>query len=338
MADAGFDLAFSIRISHAARQSDRAVMLQHIAIKRVDLGVIDVRRQHALAKIIQNHHARGSAQSAKSFLVQLSPGLRAGAEYQQPHGFPAMAQRHHEQPRAPVLAGLRIAHHRSGAVVHLSFFARSGFNHDAGFGHGRPEQLPHEPLYAGIASRKTVAVHQVLPDGHRVATLRQFGFNDLPVGFAGARRWAAARWLRCLFGRRVGGHLYGRFWRIPSPPARRTHRDSRSPEICPGGFAAKMRRFLNAPQRPAHSPQRDDLLFLFFAQDIAHVTESNLPARFNVPIQLPSLAGFQVSTDGRFWVSTEVRLCRLLGHGHVGPVCDLDTQSPAGGAEQNRVR
>ena len=35
----------------------------------------------------------------------------------QPHGFPAMAQRHHEPPRAPVLAGLRIAHHEAGALV-----------------------------------------------------------------------------------------------------------------------------------------------------------------------------------------------------------------------------
>jgi hypothetical protein len=96
VADAGFDLPFPVRISHAARQSDRAVMLQHIAIQRVDLGIVDVRRQHALAQIVEHHHPRGSAQSAKSRLVQLSPDLRAGTEYQQPHGFPAVAQRHHE--------------------------------------------------------------------------------------------------------------------------------------------------------------------------------------------------------------------------------------------------
>ena len=57
---------------------------------------------------------------------------------------------------------------------------------------------------------------------------------------------------------------------------------------------------LNAPQRPSQPPQRDDLLFLFFAQDIAHVTERNLSVQFNVPIQLsrwpvfrcPHMAGF----------------------------------------------
>ena len=105
-------------------------------------------------------------------------------------------------------------------------------------------------------------------------------------------------------GRRVGGHLYGRFCGIPSPSTWWTHRDSRSPEIGSRSLAANMRRSLDAPQRPSQPSQRDDLLFLFFAQDIAHVTERNSP-----PVQCPdsaiSLAGFQVSTEGRFWVSPE---------------------------------
>jgi hypothetical protein len=79
-----------------------------------------------------------------------------------------------------------------------------------------------------------------------------------------------------------------RFRRIPTPPTRWTHPDSRSPEICSGGFAADVRRSLNAPQRPSQPSQRDDLLFLFFAQDIAHVKERNLPAssmsRFTYPV------------------------------------------------------
>jgi hypothetical protein len=71
-----------------------------------------------------------------------------------------------------------------------------------------------------------------------------------------------------------------------------------------------MRRSLNAPLRPSQPSQRDDLLFLFFAQDIAHVTERNSP-----PVQCPdsaiSLAGFQASTYGRFWVSAEALGLRL---------------------------
>src|SRR5258706_3193763 len=46
-----------------------------------------------------------------------------------------------------------------------------------------------------------------------VAPFSQLGFNDLPVGFAGARRGAAAWLRRRLFALRVGGHLYGRFCR-----------------------------------------------------------------------------------------------------------------------------
>ena len=61
-----------------------------------------------------------------------------------------------------------------------------------------------------------------------------------------------------------------------------------------------MRRFLDAPQRPSQPSQRDDLLFLFFAQDIAHVTERNLSAssmsRFSYlrwPVfRCPPMAGF----------------------------------------------
>src|SRR5947199_297840 len=83
----GLDLAMSGRSSDAARESDHAVMLQYIGIERVDLRIINIRRQHALAQIIQDHYARGSAQSAKSPLMQFGPNLRAGAEHKPPDGF-----------------------------------------------------------------------------------------------------------------------------------------------------------------------------------------------------------------------------------------------------------
>ena len=143
--------------------------------------------------------------------MQFGPSLRAGAEHQQPDSFPAMTQGHHKQPCAPIPAGRRIAHHGAGAVVDLSLFAWCGFDHHAGFGRRGPAQFSHEALDAGIAPRETVAIHQVLPDGHRVAAPRQCGLDDLPVGFASARRGTAAGLPRRVFGLRVGGHLYGRF-------------------------------------------------------------------------------------------------------------------------------
>jgi Nucleotidyl transferase AbiEii toxin, Type IV TA system len=59
----------------------------------------------------------------------------------------------------------------------------------------------------------------------------------------------------------------------------------------------------NPPQGPAKSAQRKDLLFLFFAQDIHR---RRIILRLSqCPGSAIPLAAFQVSTDGRFWVSAE---------------------------------
>jgi hypothetical protein len=50
--------------------------------------------------------------------------------------------------------------------------------------------------------------------------------------------------------------------------------------------------------------QRDDLLLLFFAQDIAHV-DGGYASRLSNVLTAFSLAGFQVTTIGRFWVTAE---------------------------------
>lgn len=197
---------------------------------------------YALAQIIDHHYARGSAQSAKRRLMQFGQVCVLERNTKSRTAFrlwPSVITNSRVRRYLP-LCGSRTM----GPVplVHLSFFSRSGFDHYPGFGRGRSDQLPNEALDAGITPRKTVAVHQILPDGHRVATLGQTGFDDLPVGLTSARRRAAARWLRRFFGLRVGGHLNGRFCRIPSPATWRTHRDSRSPEICPGGHAISAAR------------------------------------------------------------------------------------------------
>jgi hypothetical protein len=66
---------------------------------------------------------------------------------------------------------------------------------------------------------------------------------------------------------------------------------------------------LDLPQRPSELPQCDDLLFLFFAQDIAHAEGAY---RGSDRSQCPglSLAGFQVSLIGRFWLTPEAREIR----------------------------
>jgi hypothetical protein len=70
---------------------------------------------------------------------------------------------------------------------------------------------------------------------------------------------------------------------------------------------------LDSPQRPAQPSQSDDLLFLFFVQDVTHIAEGIGPrVVINVLDGGLSLAGFQVIINGRFWVITEGFFRRLL--------------------------
>src|ERR1700747_72024 len=71
---------------------------------------------------------------------------------------------HHEQPGAPILAALWIAHHGAGAVINLRLLAGRGDDHNAGFGGLRSTPLAHEALHALVAAGKVVLGNQVLPD------------------------------------------------------------------------------------------------------------------------------------------------------------------------------
>jgi hypothetical protein len=110
---------------------------------------------------------------------------------------------------------------------------------------------------------------------------------------------------------------------MSSPTARRSKGD-------PGGLQTGSRRFapntgvpLDAPQRPAQPPQSEDLLFLFFGQDVTHIAEGIGPrVGINVLDCGLSLAGFQVIINGRFWVITEGKIAppRMVVHRNGGYV------------------
>jgi hypothetical protein len=219
VADAGFDFTFSVRVSDSARHSHHAVVGKHIAVERIKRGFVDVGSQHALAQIIEHHHARAAAETAKGFLVQLGPRLRTGTKDQQADRLAAVAQRHHEQPGAPVLAALLITHHRTGAIVDLGLFSRCGQNDSYGLRRGSAAQFTDEALDRLIAAAIAVLTNQVLPDGHGIAPAAQSNFDALSIRFTGAGggdRGGGLR-LRILWGfsSRVGGHLIGRFCRSP---------------------------------------------------------------------------------------------------------------------------
>jgi len=111
MADAGFDLTFSIWVSHPTGHGDHAIVGQQIAIERIERGIVNVRSEHALAQIVEHYNAHAATQSAKRFLVEFGPDARAGTKNEQTNRLAAKAERHHEQPRAAVLAALRFANH-----------------------------------------------------------------------------------------------------------------------------------------------------------------------------------------------------------------------------------
>jgi hypothetical protein len=75
MADTAFHFAFPVRMADAARQRRCAVMPEHIAVQRVERGIVNIGVEHALAQIVENNNACGSAQPAKGLLVQLGPDL-----------------------------------------------------------------------------------------------------------------------------------------------------------------------------------------------------------------------------------------------------------------------
>src|SRR5207249_11987803 len=105
-----------------------SIVCEHVLEKRIERRIVDVGNQHALSQIVQNDDATASTQAAKGSLMQLRPRARTGTENQQSDRLAAVAERHHEQPGSPVLAALRIAYHRAGAVIDLAFF--SGRRHD----------------------------------------------------------------------------------------------------------------------------------------------------------------------------------------------------------------
>jgi hypothetical protein len=107
------------------------------------------------------------------------------------------------------------------------------------------------------------------------------------------------------FGAKVGDHLVGWFCRsAPTPGTGRPNRNTGGPQIAADRLPPDVYGLFNAPQRPAQPPQRDDLLSLFLAQDIAHVDGGYSPRQESMS-RISCSVGFQVITIGRVWVIPE---------------------------------
>src|SRR5262249_42647200 len=160
----------------AAWQGDNPIMGEHVFKQRIDGWIVDIRRQHSFLQVVQNDQAWAAAKSSERCFMQLGPDARTRTECQKPNGFAAVAESHDKQPRPPILSGLWIAHHRSGAVIDLGLFTGCRDDDSDGIPLPRSAQLANETLDALIITSEAVFGDHVLPDRHRITatTERQF--------------------------------------------------------------------------------------------------------------------------------------------------------------------
>jgi hypothetical protein len=158
---------------------------EDVAVERVQGGVVDVGREHALAEIVEDDDLDRAAEAAEGLLVQLAPAPRARREGQQADALAAIAQGEDEQPGAAVLPGDRMPHHRAVAVVDLTFFAGRRDDERVCLGRLRPAEAAHEAAHAGVLGGKAVIVDEITPDRDGIATAAGGEFDQLPVRLAG---------------------------------------------------------------------------------------------------------------------------------------------------------
>ena len=96
------------------------------------------------------------------------------------------------------------------------------------------------------------------------------------------------------------------FWNGQPSMPRISDGDPGGLEVGAGGLTPHARRLFDASERPAQLPKCQDLPLFVVTQDVGHPGRGHSPPRrVNVLGRVTSLAGFQLSTTGRFWVSTE---------------------------------
>src|SRR5215469_17268974 len=143
-------------------------MGENISKQWVDGGIVDIGNGHAFFQVVENHDTWATTESTKRFLMQFGPDACTRAPSQQAHGLSAVTERQNEQPCPPIFAAVRIAHHRTTAVVDLGFFSGSSQDDARRFRTLRSAKLPNKAFHRLIAASKTVVRHQVLPNRHGI--------------------------------------------------------------------------------------------------------------------------------------------------------------------------
>lgn len=100
--------------------------------------------------------------------MEFGPDATTGTEGEQADALATVAECHHKQTGASVLAAVGIAHPWSSAVIHLRFLTRLSNDHRTRWFQFGWVQFVNEAFDALIAVREAVVGDQILVDGRRI--------------------------------------------------------------------------------------------------------------------------------------------------------------------------
>ena len=159
-------------------------MREHVLEQRIQNRIVKIRSQNSFAQIVEHDDARASAQSAERFLMQFGPGARTRTKDQQANRFAAITERHHEQPRASILAALWITNHGTGSVIDLAFFSGRSDDDAERFWPLNSAEFADESLHGLIAAVVSTG-NQILPNRLGIASTTQSQLDGVTVRLAG---------------------------------------------------------------------------------------------------------------------------------------------------------
>ncbi len=162
-----------LRLPRPRGVDEHAVVAGQLGVGTVELGVVQVRADHAGLEVIGHQPPGRSAEEAQRGHVRLDPYGQRHRHHRADEQVPRAGQHHHKRPHPPGLAGGRVGPQAQVAVVQLGLLAGRwvGLAHrdlppdGLTVGHGRPDVAAE----AGDAGLQAVLVAQPLPDrGDRV--------------------------------------------------------------------------------------------------------------------------------------------------------------------------
>ena len=120
--------------------------------------------------------------------MQACPGFLARFPDNAAKAAPGVAQCHHKQAWLAIALGAGNTGECALALIDLDFFAGGKFKTVKLLGFVFAQAAAGKAFDGVVGTGKSMAVDQVLVDGHVVALEVQLGFDEFPVGLAGGGR------------------------------------------------------------------------------------------------------------------------------------------------------